>query len=381
MPDLPIQIYIIALFSVLIAAIFGYVLVLFSLRNSELRIPSYRLFFAYFVIAGIGWVFRALNDSGLLLLELKGSFTIYLVCSALIYLAVSEYSSRFWLLCAVITVHGVLIVFSLMSVPMSIKFFVLIVYSLILYSHLVYLALSKAKARDNLGYFIISVAGLLVVLISPLNLYALLVLNNIHYVYCGFLVATSVNFVLIGIGLLTAILIIENQQLKALAMTDPLTGVLNRRGLEIAALSSFTQAKRNHSYMSAIAIDIDHFKRVNDQYGHDCGDSVLKSVARVLTSLSRASDICCRAGGEEFVIILPNTAQNVAVIIAERIRLALEALTISFSQNTIVFTASFGVASHCEKLDLDALLKSADKALYAAKTQGRNQVCTVRECG
>lgn len=153
------------------------------------------------------------------------------------------------------------------------------------------------------------------------------------------------------------------------AMTDPLTGLLNRKGFStrVKALSP----AGNHC---VIAIDIDHFKHINDRYGHDGGDVVLASLGRMLRLLTRQHDIVCRFGGEEFIILLPDSSLEETRIVAERIR-TVTAET-SFAEG-IHFTLSAGIAalSDCGS-DFTQLLRQADLAMYRAKKSGRNRVCT-----
>ncbi|PSL13176.1 diguanylate cyclase (GGDEF)-like protein [Marinobacterium halophilum] len=151
------------------------------------------------------------------------------------------------------------------------------------------------------------------------------------------------------------------------AQTDPLTGLSNRRGAE----NTLTLLKHEHTPFSILAIDIDHFKRVNDTYGHDCGDLALKSLALLMRACTRKDDQVCRMGGEEFLIILPNTNEQVALELAERLRLKV--------QNTEIepigkITVSIGIAGwNDQKVDTAYTLKAADKALYKAKAGGRNR--------
>ena len=153
------------------------------------------------------------------------------------------------------------------------------------------------------------------------------------------------------------------------AMTDPLTGLLNRKGFttQIKALNPLG----NHS---VIAIDIDHFKHINDHYGHDVGDAVLISLGQILRLLTRQNDIVCRFGGEEFIILLPDSNLNETRVVAERIR-TVTAET-SFAEG-IQLTLSAGIAtlSDCSA-DFRQLLRQADLAMYKAKNSGRNRVCT-----
>jgi diguanylate cyclase (GGDEF)-like protein len=163
------------------------------------------------------------------------------------------------------------------------------------------------------------------------------------------------------------------EQLRNQALRDGLTGLYNRRFLE-EMLGRLTQdAERRGVPMSAIMIDLDHFKRLNDQFGHGAGDTVLREVARVIMASLRATDVACRYGGEELLVLLPDCALDTAVQTAERLRIQIEALSdVSKGQSV---TASFGVASAPETTARPGeLMAVADTALYQAKKLGRNRV-------
>lgn len=164
------------------------------------------------------------------------------------------------------------------------------------------------------------------------------------------------------------------EELKRQATTDHLTGIANRRRFYEFAEREFSRSQRHGSELSLIAIDIDHFKRINDSYGHLAGDRVLHDFAAWCQGTLRGEDLCARTGGEEFCILLPETGLDAAHALAERIR----ALTSEHGANaehpTLRISASFGIAG---RIDTDRrfedLFTRADRALYAAKQQGRNR--------
>jgi diguanylate cyclase (GGDEF)-like protein len=160
--------------------------------------------------------------------------------------------------------------------------------------------------------------------------------------------------------------------LKA-AHTDPLTQLLNRRALLENLRRECILSRRQDSPLSLILVDLDHFKLVNDSYGHDQGDLLLASVAETLKSSVRTSDLVYRLGGEEFVILLSSTPVSGASLLAERIRIKLESLTDPDLKGLPV-TASFGVATHRKDESATQLLKRADRAMYMAKMMGRNRL-------
>jgi len=162
---------------------------------------------------------------------------------------------------------------------------------------------------------------------------------------------------------------------RRLATTDALTALLNRRAF-IEAVERERARSDRHAYpLSLLLLDVDHFKRVNDEYGHIAGDIVLQGVARVLESVARRSDFVARWGGEEFVVALPQTGEAGARVAGERVRRALAATTHKFPDGgTLQVTASIGVASSEAPWSVDALVAAADEAMYAAKARGRNRV-------
>jgi diguanylate cyclase (GGDEF)-like protein len=157
------------------------------------------------------------------------------------------------------------------------------------------------------------------------------------------------------------------------AATDALTGLANRRALNDAVRRMLAQAARTGGSLSAIALDLDRFKQINDRHGHDKGDDVLAATAAALTGTLRTSDFVARSGGEEFLVLLPDTGLDGAFVVAENLRAALQAMAIPGLDAPV--TGSFGVATHPEDAhDGEALLRAADRALYLAKRNGRNRV-------
>lgn len=166
-----------------------------------------------------------------------------------------------------------------------------------------------------------------------------------------------------------------NDELTRLATTDSLTGVYNRRMVIERGLEEVQRVRRYGRPMGVLALDIDHFKQVNDKYGHAGGDEALITVAQVCEKNLRAVDTFGRLGGEEFAVLLPETDVDGAMVVAEKIRALLEATIIHYRDETFGVTTSIGVSVvTTDAPDLEAGLDHADKALYAAKNAGRNQV-------
>jgi len=164
-------------------------------------------------------------------------------------------------------------------------------------------------------------------------------------------------------------------QVQKLATTDELTGLLNRRHFFELARAELSRAVRHGLPLSAMLLDVDRFKSVNDNYGHAAGDQVLRQVAAVCRETLRAEDVVGRYGGEEFAVLLPATALGEAAAgLGERLRAALEGTVVVLPGLELRVTASIGVAELREDEDLASLLNRADAALYAAKGGGRNRV-------
>ena len=163
------------------------------------------------------------------------------------------------------------------------------------------------------------------------------------------------------------------ERAEALARTDELTGLNNRRAFLEEGAQLLNQAKRFNHPLSLIMLDVDHFKRINDTYGHAAGDDVLKALAGILRSAVREVDLIGRLGGEEFALILPETNLPNAATFAERLRTLISSAGLASVKGEIKITASFGIASYAKDGDsLDIILSKADEALYRAKQNGRN---------
>ena len=158
-----------------------------------------------------------------------------------------------------------------------------------------------------------------------------------------------------------------------LANIDGLTQLDNRRAFLIKAETLFAYCQRNNSPISALVLDVDHFKKINDTFGHAAGDIALRNLGRLLKTNMRESDLSCRYGGEEFAVLLPNTSASEAIEIANQLRLSMAKSTLALAEdNAAPLTASFGVADIGSSVE--DLLNHADKAMYIAKKGGRNQV-------
>ncbi|HIE64770.1 MAG TPA: sensor domain-containing diguanylate cyclase [Nitrospiria bacterium] len=177
-----------------------------------------------------------------------------------------------------------------------------------------------------------------------------------------------------------AVISIQNQQafqeIRDLSTHDSLTGLYNRRYLDRALRTEMDRTSRLQHPLSLIMLDIDHFKTINDKFGHMIGDQVLNGLSRLFESIIRPYDTFARFGGEEFLIVMPETDDGIATALAERLRKSVA--TTEFSSKGVSMTCSFGVSTSLwdeePLLDLETFVERADKALYQAKKSGRNQV-------
>lgn len=162
------------------------------------------------------------------------------------------------------------------------------------------------------------------------------------------------------------------------ALTDTITGLGNRRLMDQELARELHRSRRHSSHFSMILCDLDHFKRVNDTFGHMVGDQILQQTARLLQKSVRNSDACYRFGGEEFAVLLPNTALEDACVVAERIRANMEQAPLTAENTEIFVTVSAGVSTSISEDTPPTLIQRTDSALYLAKRQGRNSVFSDR---
>ena len=166
-----------------------------------------------------------------------------------------------------------------------------------------------------------------------------------------------------------------NQELQRLSSTDRLTGLFNRGHWEEMLRQDYARHRRYDSNAALVMFDIDHFKKINDQYGHQAGDAVIQQTANLIRQNMRGADVAGRYGGEEFVVLLPDTDSEGAVMFAERLRQSAEAYEVNHENHSIRFTISFGIADlSLPTSGYAQLIERADSALYASKSAGRNRV-------
>ena len=244
--------------------------------------------------------------------------------------------------------------------------------------------------RYDFGFAWLCISVALVVMLQRriLPLYEILaepshVVPNDPLALLDSLLALSISALMtIGIqGLRALFLKLERQAetLREQAETDALTGLRNRRSMQRDAFREVCRVPRSGTPLTAIMLDLDHFKDTNDRYGHDVGDAVLVAVAQVLRGQLRDIDLSARWGGEEFLLLLPNTDAERAVVVAERLRRSLAEQVVPVASGQLNVTASLGAATlravfPAPQAALAQLIRNADQALYRAKAAGRNRV-------
>ncbi|MGA7593596.1 MAG: diguanylate cyclase [Gallionella sp.] len=225
-------------------------------------------------------------------------------------------------------------------------------------------------------YFLFgAIAAMAGALMTDLSVAGLIPYNEFTYrsVEIGMLVDASV--LALALAYLFRVGQQEKFQAELMARADPLTGLNNRRAFYQIAKPVWSNALRNQREISVIELDIDRFKRINDTHGHACGDEVLIAVASVLSKSARDGDVLARWGGEEFILLLPETGIEAAIALAERLRILISGVKLQYRGMGIRFTASFGVAQRLPQcVAMDELISAADDRLYQSKREGRNRV-------
>ncbi|WP_164084678.1 GGDEF domain-containing protein [Alteromonas flava] len=355
----------------ILSAVLACTFIFIRISKTFLYTTSLKFFKFYFLFGTVGFFATWLAVEGVVPTLLGGSVVAFCVSCAMLYLAViNHYSDG---LLHVKRVIILAIVFSLTAVNIStIPVFALVeaFFALTLLPYATFTMVRQGQFKRNCGTALVMAAILIVQCVAVFQIVWVMTSDDVKQLFAVTVFSQAVSFVFIGLGVTTGLLINEKKKVTELSNKDPLTGLSNRRGMEMQVNLGFAEG----TTLTAIAIDIDFFKKINDSYGHEAGDLVLSKVSELLTSLVRDSDICCRLGGEEFIVLVAGNTITDTLELSERLRAAIEGFGVEYQGKNIHFTSSFGVAECQENETIPELIKRADVALYQAKSAGRNRV-------
>lgn len=338
-----------------------------------------RIFQLYFISGFSGWLFYALIEFAGLAISLSWlAIAYFLAASLLIFILTNQViintTNTIWLLS-----NAIFILFELLAETLETQLWIFSAYVLIHLTYLSFIAIKSPLFSSNVGYKIIALAVIIPLFFGISQVYLLLNQHDLHVVVGVGLTGAATSYSLVALGFMTMMLILERDLYAIQAHNDALTGLYNRRGLYNLLAHVVAECERDSKSLGVVVCDIDFFKKINDFHGHDTGDMVLKHFSDLLKKAARGGDIVARMGGEEFIICLPRSDIDESRQFAERTRKLVENMQVATKNEIIKLTASFGVASQPDNIDIDLLIKAADKALYEAKTHGRNCVYTANE--
>jgi two-component system, sensor histidine kinase LadS len=283
----------------------------------------------------------------------------------------------FRLLKALATIGTGALLISLLLGQQPIEALVAFSYSLVATVSMTLLGLITLRHGNVAGryYQAATLCGMLGAVISTLTVWGALPFTGWNYGAIKVGIILQASLLALGLSLKVRKQQAEKLLAERLAECDPLTSLLNRRGFNQQAASLWSTCTRNQRPLALIMLDLDHFKELNDQYGHDVGDLALQAVAKLLQSTCRSGDLAARWGGEEFLLLLPETTKAEALALAERLRLAIQALALHSNDRAVQLSCSCGVAERDRQEQLEQLINEADRRMYTAKQSGRNRVC------
>ncbi|MAT93035.1 MAG: hypothetical protein CME59_10585 [Halioglobus sp.] len=350
--------------------------IVYVLSDSSNPIPGLGLYTVYFMAALLGWIAYTLKQVADIPMPVDVPSVAAILNSYLLFVATGQRAgiSGGRYLLGLLCLGACLSVFFLSQEQM---FIVHVSAAAVFFACTGVLAAARAWRRNNVGDAITAATTLIMVIGAPLALYQDLARDNHELGQTIAFGAHSSSYILIALGFLASVVIEYQQHLSHLATEDPLTRLLNRRGLENALHITLAHAARQQLPTAAIMVDIDRTAEINANFGHDVGDQVIRRVAEQLQRMSRASDVVARTDGEEFLLILPHTSLDAARKLAERIRESIAEHPLVINGQRIPVTVSMGVANVVGNVELDKLSQEADRAMYLAKRGGSNRVSSV----
>jgi diguanylate cyclase (GGDEF)-like protein len=351
-------------------------LVVYVLSDAGNPSPGLGLYAVYFMAALLGWIAFALQQSSAIPMVVDIPSVASILNSYILFMAAGQRAgiTRGRLILGIVCLLACFSVFFLRPREM---FGVQATSAAFFFACAGLLCGWRCWKKANVGDGIIAAAAVLMVVGVSGALFQWLVQGNFGLAQAVTFGVYSSAYTLVAMGFMASMLIEYQQNLSHLATEDPLTQLLNRRGLENALRITLAEAARGQLPTAAVMAGIDHFKEINDNFGSDAGDQVIRLVAQCLQRATRSSDVVARTGGDEFLMILSHTDINGARILAERIRLDIAERPLVVNQQRIPVTLSVGVAGTSGETDLDKLAQEANRAMQLAKRGGRNRVASV----
>lgn len=371
---MPQEFYTISLISVIAAISFSSLFASNLIDIQDYSQNALKIFRLYFIFGFLGWLFFGLIEFSNIDISLSWLAIAYmLAASMLLFMILGRVEINITTIVWVFS-HIIFIIMELTVKTLEAELWIFTTYVLISMTVLSYIVLNHNKHVQNIGFTIISLALYIPLALAVGQAYLLLNQYSLDIVIGLGILGAASSYSLVGLGFLTKMLVMERDLYELQAHKDELTDIYNRRGLNNSLDYIVSDSMKESTSVSAIACDIDFFKKINDTYGHDIGDIALKEFAQLLKTMIRGNDLLARIGGEEFFIVLPKTDLNGAKILAEKIRKKTEDMIIQAAGESVKITASFGVTHQKKEINMNVLFKMTDEALYKAKTGGRNQV-------
>ena len=363
-------------FSLIFSIAVAQIVVIYLLNNSTLPPRALGAYTIYFVAAVLCAIAILLQLSAGTALTIDVAASASLVTSYLLVLAVGARAEIFTgrIVLGIVCLCACLSVFFLDSRSMFIVESCVVAFFCLL---IIIFSVRNFAQNKNLGDAVVVVTAAFTFFGIAVANYLLYQSGDVQQAKAVVYALYSCAYALVFVGFLTSVLSDYQQHLAQLATEDPLTRLPNHRGLVDAVNVSLAVAAREGLPTSALMVDIDHFSKVNDNFGDEAGDEVIRQIAGFLVRMARASDVIARIGGEEYLLILPDTTLESARVLAERIRTAIDDQPLLVHRQPIHITVSLGIACIEGSVNLDDLTQAADRAMYLAKRGGRNRVASV----
>ena len=363
-------------FSMILIITFAQMLVIYILGDSSNPPAGLGMFTVYFMSALLGWIAFTLQQVSDNIMTVDVPSVAVIISSYILFLAAGR---RAQISRGRLSLGVACLMASLCSLvlPKSQMFVVQVSATAIFFIAAGIMCAWRCVTFKNIGDGIISFAALIMCASTPLVLYYQLVAEKEVVAQALAFGGYSVAYVLVAIGFLASVLIEYQSHLARLSTHDPLSKVFNRRGMDEALQLSLAAAQRRNLPTSAIMVDIDHFDQINNSFGVETGDHVIRTIAELLRKMSRGTDVVARVAGKRFMLVLPETELKHAKILADRIRLAIGERPLLVHEQRITVTASVGVTASKGDVDLDELSQAANQAMNLARQGGSNQVASI----